>query len=1509
MWRTDMCRFGIGNWIFLIASLHLFIHTQGDEKDGDTAFRLTSEPLDCVLAEGEGGVLGCSAPAPALISWRFSANSPPTRDHTLSHADAYRKQSSNGSLVIESMSAALAGQYQCVASLEGVGTVVSRVVTVFLAEVPEFLDGPSVVSTVLGASALLSCGLRAPARLALRVIPPPDAPAQPERRVYGAARLYAQPPVLKLNVTWLRNGVPVRMEPARVSLSPSGALELERVRAHDAAVYRCRVALPAARRRRAQVRTGAEVELRVNGEIASLEAAPRFIATPRPLTVMEGASVTFDCAAIGNPKPEITWLNNGVAIDLNDLDSRFYLVGGGSLRVQSARALDAGTYTCRAHNRLDSADHSTQLHVMSVPRVSLPGGAVVQARQRGDSLLQCEAKGKPPPRVTWLKDGEPLTPNNHDIALVDGSSLRIQGVLPVDAGVFQCFASSPAGSATAPLRLLVLPPPHASTRAERPDLGETSPAFTADPLEYDEYIINHLSFHADQESDSEAQGNATVVSAPGDFKAVIVKHRFVTLSWQEPERKLEDVVGYAVFYRVRGGQRERVWRGSAARREANLGSLQPNTTYAFSARALTPSAVSPLTPTVEVTTPAEEMTFGPPEEVRVEATSPQSLRVTWSPPLDAAAPPASYNVYYTEVESGREQSARCVRSPCAVEGLRAASEYLVRVSALGGAASRERTARTPPAPPAAPPVNITALPATHTSIRVRWEAPPARTHGGALTGYKIRYRLVGGGAGSGAGKRRADSLTTPADARHADLADLEPSATYQIRMCAINANGSGPFSEWVSATTEGAERADTAVPALPPPLTARAGRDWISVWWAGGAGDVGGSGAGRGWWLGWGLGVPDEHSRELPAHRTSYVIRGLESNAEYVISLRASNALGLGPAIYTTVRTRTADPDADADADEPDETEDAEETDDADDTPPLIPPVGLKVIMLSGTTAVVYWTDPTLPKGQAATDGRRYVVRWATAGSRPRTYNVTDLNCMLDDLRPYTTYEFAVKLIKGGRESAWSMLASNTTLEAAPGGAPRDLRVSPAAPPSRAADLSWTPPAKPNGRITGYVIMYAVQRGGSGAAEEWTAVAVTGDRARSRVERLRARTTYNFKIQARNSKGLGPFSPVVAYTTGAETGEGAGLASATSAWLWASAGGACAVLALAAALALSLCCRRPHAPLSPDTSTYQKASASAGIKPPDLWIHHDQMELKHMDKSLHSSASKISAGSVDGAGPGGGLVSSTLTLGRAPPAEYEPARHAPAPTSLDRRYVPTYVAMTGVGVGVGVGMSAGCTSTCERRRHMPDQSTPLLTGVAPLGSAQSSLASLHGHGAPHPPPAPCGSVGCPLGAACSAPSTVSAGTGSDVYATALSARERGHYVAYEPLGHYTHRDSLGSEAGAATAASVGSLRRGGCASALHSFTAVQDNASEHSTPSHSKAGSVRETSPYKKSASSSPGHLPNRLQLGGGGVSACSSELEPLTPSRSTERLHRDMQNLEGLMKDLSAITQQQFHC
>ncbi|KAH9632544.1 hypothetical protein HF086_012351 [Spodoptera exigua] len=253
----------------------------GGEDALDPGVRFSVEPSDAVVVPGDAALLACSAASSRALRlhWRHSATAPPTRDHAISDTDKYRKQLSNGSLWISEMSASLAGHYQCVASVDGVGTIVSRVALVFLAEVPEVVGGPRSVLGAAGSAALLPCGVRAPARLALRLLAAP-----PDRRVYGAARLHAAPPVLNLN---------------------------------------------------------------------------------------------------------------------------------------AARALDAGAYTCRAHSRLDSADSSAHLAVLTPPRALGPP-AVLQARERGDLTLRCDVRGRPPPAVVWLKDGDPLTPNNHDIAIVDG---------------------------------------------------------------------------------------------------------------------------------------------------------------------------------------------------------------------------------------------------------------------------------------------------------------------------------------------------------------------------------------------------------------------------------------------------------------------------------------------------------------------------------------------------------------------------------------------------------------------------------------------------------------------------------------------------------------------------------------------------------------------------------------------------------------------------------------------------------------------------------------------------------------------------------------------------------------------------------------------------------------------------------------------------------------------------------------------------------------------------------
>lgn len=72
----------------------------------------------------------------------------------------------------------------------------------------------------------------------------------------------------------------------------------------------------------------------------------------------------------------------------------------------------------------------------------------------------------------------------------------------------------------------------------------------------------------------------------------------------------------------------------------------------------------------------------------------------------------------------------------------------------------------------------------------------------------------------------------------------------------------------------------------------------------------------------------------------------LDPMSEYVLSLRATNLAGAGGIVYAKVWTT--------------------EKSQPETVAPLLPPVGLKAIVLSPTTVVLYWTDSTLSKNQVS---------------------------------------------------------------------------------------------------------------------------------------------------------------------------------------------------------------------------------------------------------------------------------------------------------------------------------------------------------------------------------------------------------------------------------------------------------------------------------------------------------------------------------------------------------------
>ncbi|XP_077288752.1 neogenin protein frazzled isoform X2 [Arctopsyche grandis] len=1641
-------------------------------------FCLTVEPSNVAVVGGSSVALQCSAPRAKALGWKYATVQPLDEVPLLDlQQDIYRSQFDNGSLELRSIGeGAPAGDYQCVASFDDVGTVVSRVATVSVPSLPGFEAEPRDLSVYPGEAAFFSCAVRGPFSLG-----PP----------LGPRMIAPEPKPLDLKVQWLKNEAPFRLDDTRMTLMPSGALEIDPVKLSDHGTYRCNVSLVGT----PGYRLSNKAQLTINTDLTLVETvtAPAFIAEPRSQTAVEGSPVTMECAALGNPRPDIIWLNNGVAIDLNDLDSRYTLYGSGVLFINSVKENDAGTYQCRADNREDSLDATAILDVQVPPRfVKKPTDK--DALEREDLELECEVYGRPEPTVRWLKNGEIITPNNHDMTFVKGYNLRIQGLMALDAGIFQCTAFNSAGNIQASARLTVvsavekyknstkksklaknnkktkiessedqyfsdnpsnekqpkrrtssfnvtdrsnrwrsfdnsqkpfdpkliltslvssdqvpkfagkrdmgenIPSSHdifsslisSTSFKSKPEdasdldddqesgkfgdfLGETSLAFTSTP------IINPLNSSLNSRPDigidegSEEVDEKLIPSEPLDFRAVIIKPRFVTLSWTEPKVTNGDTEVYAVIYKVAGSLRERVMNTTRGNiHEMNIPSLQPSTAYQFRVVAYNKNGPGPSTQVLDITTQSEDQSLGPPLDLTIMSLNPTSMSVSWQPPElipGARVSVDKYQLFLTEMDTGRERSIITAELNKHLIDLIPFTEYGLRIVALAVGADLESSegvgtpteqiiVRTPGDAPSAPPLNVSLEAQTSTSVLVQWEAPPPEAQNGDITGFKIKYRK--------AGRKRADSLATPANARSVTLRDLERMATYQVRICAINVNGSGPYSEWYSVDTLRNDLDESRVPNEPSPLKTRSGSDYIIVSWAPPPKNQ--NIKVRGYNLSWGKGIPDVYFQRVDELTKQYTIKDLESNEEYVISLRANNQIGDGPPVYANVRTRDKSDPLNGDDLDVGVNGAGSRGPSVSSTPPLIPPVGLKADVLSGTTAVVYWTDTTLPTSQIVTDQRYYMVRYCAVGSqRYRYFNTTYRNCMIDELRSNTQYEFTVKVVKGNRESPWSMVVVNSTFEAAPSSHPRELRVTPAADGSPySLTLQWLPPSKANGAITGYVILYTTDS--SRRDREWIVQGVVGSVTSASVQSLLPATSYHFKIQARNAKGYGPFSPIVSFTTltgnGMEKNPGIvrDVRYNYSLVMYIVLGVIGLLVLVGVIVTIIICCRRAslRPPTSPDTrskSTYQKSSAS-NIKPPDLWIHHDQMELKQMDKSHHSSS-----GSGDGVTGMTGMTS--MTLPRPPPprdsCEYETAMpgggsiHPQPPTgSLDKRhYVPTYVAMSSINqCGLGSSMndtlgSSGMRSVYPRtqytlgpgnRAHVTiDQNTPLLSaagsslsGTLPSQSSMSSLGQLgstlplhHHHSATASmgiSPMSCSQISCGIGiggsilqgpTASPSPSPASEGFPADA-----REREQGHYVAYEAL--HPPRDSIEGSGG------TGSLGRGrgGPSHPLRSFSVPAPPPSEAPhTPHHHNKVSVTirptNTSPYKKplvpvTTSSMPmsaaGAPINRLQQGLC-VPHSVEEVEALAPSRSTERLHQEMANLEGLMKDLNAITASQFEC
>ncbi|XP_067140822.1 neogenin-like isoform X4 [Centruroides vittatus] len=1333
-------------------------------------FHFTIEPSDNVIVKDSSAILKCSAvgsPEP-VIHWK--------RESSVLQFDDDNRRSilPNGSLHFARIYHTRSerpdeGIYQCIATIENIGTIVSRSAKLQISSLPRFDEQPEDINVHLHQSAYLPC--------AIQGIPP-------------------------ATITWLKDGHPLNIESSRMMVLPSGALEIDFVKKSDAGIYQCNAT------NIEKFRLSSQGILNVNADYAERKriSAPQFIVTPKNMIAKENDTVTLECAANGDPKPKILWLKDGITIDMAHLDSRFQVVGIGSLQIENIREGDEGTYMCRAENLEDSEDASATLEVQVPPHfIEQPENKY--AYEKEDIEFKCEVYGKPQPTVQWLKNGEIITQTEY-FQIVNGYNLRILGLVYLDAGMYQCVATNPVDNIQASAQLIIL------------DNG-------------------------DQPHSKDAP------SQPQDVSAVIVSTRFVTLSWREPA-KANNIFAYSVYYREESSTRERVVNTSKSRlEEVSIQGLKPSTSYYFRVVAYNQHGAGKSSEEIMVETQDEVDVPGPPLELSAQPLSATSILVQWHPPVILNGPIQQYKLYYMEVGTSEEHEVITSEPKYILQGLKKYAEYSFWVIAENqngpGQSTDEVAATTYQDIPSDTPQNVTLEAASSTSIIVRWEPPPKESQNGIITGYKIRYKQKG--------SRRGETVTTDGNRRLYALTGLERGLQYYVKLSALSINGSGPSTEWIAVETYQNDLDESRVPDQPHSLRARPSSNSIFVSWAPPRNQ---NIMVRGYTIGWGIGFPDVYTKVLDGKQRYYAIENLIPSSEYVISLRAYNQVGDGRPIYETVKTlieTTPEP-----------------------LTPMIPPVGLKAIVLSSTTVVLYWTDTTLSRNQIVTDNRYYTVRYTSysysANPKYRYFNSTELNCMIDNLKPNTQYEFSVKVTKGRRESTWSMNVLNTTQEAAPSSPPRDLTIFASEDDPTTINLHWQPPKFPNGQITGYVIFYTTDN--TQKDRDRVVEGVVGDKMTATLKGLTADTTYYYKIQARNNKGYGPMSAEVTFRTGsglanapgASYQDGRGL---TNNMLYIIIACVSGFTLLVIVVVSAVVCRRRRGYLGPvrnkgygsGKGAAKGKSAGKEIKPPDLWIHHDQMELKSMDKGNNGETA--------------------MTVTPIPRNSQELGDESLLDT-LERKKT-GYVAVT----------PAVPVPVPEAGPDRPHEGSSGSLTRPPYPRTQYNIPRAH----------------VTLDAARPGTSSEAPGLPSYEQVTTSSPRQPPPAGAGPGPGQRAAYTSALIVAGAAEAAG-----KRAAGHPLKSFSVpAPPPQSAPATPQPKHAVKPPQScSPHKK-ASAVPGALPVPAQPSRP-AAARTREAEPDSSkddapplSYSTEELNQEMANLEGLMKDLNAITASEFQC
>uniref|UniRef100_A0A3Q2TL59 Protogenin n=1 Tax=Fundulus heteroclitus TaxID=8078 RepID=A0A3Q2TL59_FUNHE len=684
------------------------------------------EPHDVTVMRKEAVILDCQARGEAPIDVRWLRNGARLAENERVYL------LSNSSLFISEVESRRGdksdeGCYQCLAQNK-YGAILSQKAQLTIASMPSFALQPTPVVVTEGSVARFSC------------------------------KISAHPPPI---ITWEFNRVTLPLSTDRITVLPSGVLQIQGVQRADAGHYRCIATNIASRRRSIEATlTVTPVETRLK---------PRIIAGPQNVSVSLHQSAVLECLATGNPRPLISWSRaDSKSIDVYNTK----VLGNGNLIITDIKPQHGGVYMCRATTpgTRNYTVASANVTVLAPPSFVEWPESLTRPRA-GTARFVCQADGAPAPQITWFKNGEKVHSNGR--IKMYHSKLVINQIILEDDAIYQCQAENALGSVLAMARLVVV-------------MSEDRP------------------------------------SAPRNIRADTVSSSAILLAWERPQYNSDKVIAYSVHYMKAEGLNNEEYQvviGNDTTRYI-IDDLEPARNYTFYVVAYMPMGASRMSDHVFQHT-LEDVPLRAPE-ISLTSRSPTDIQVSWQPlPMKLSRGRVSnYRLCYrTSSESAVSQiELPGEKTQHLLENLQPDTIYLLRLVAATSVGWGEQSAwtshRTPKASvPLAPVLYLEPL--NCTTISARWHLTPRNS--ASVRGYRLFYHEESQPESAPLQLQTKQRLNVGTVSPF-----LDPRKKYHVKLLAYSSVGEGYQADQTISTPGCVSVRDRLVPPPPPPHNVQA---------------------------------------------------------------------------------------------------------------------------------------------------------------------------------------------------------------------------------------------------------------------------------------------------------------------------------------------------------------------------------------------------------------------------------------------------------------------------------------------------------------------------------------------------------------------------------------------------------------------------------------------------------------------------------------------------------------